>query len=895
MDHLTVKPGFLASLLRAVGLVKVDNDGKIEHNAGADFVEDTGFRGGYDPKAALSALAAFPWPYSCVQAISTDLSKVPLKAYRGKGSNAEVLDSHPVLDLLTQPSSRVNGVLFRRQLYTDMVLTGNAFVLMAGSAGRVDALLRLHPSRVLIAPMSDGQPDKYQYDSGSGQPSMYEHDAILHIRGPSWSDDPTNLWGTGAVQPLHNDLTTEKAQAELAARTASTGQPTGILSPKEEGDRWSREQIKTLRNAYENQMRSGGSGVLILGGQAQFDKLQITPREMEFSQVRDFVRASTIAAFGCVPVRLGLETANYSQSRNQLQLYWESLQGRAALVDSELTRLARMFDEDVTIRHDFSEVESLQESRSERLNRVVNWTMLGVPTDEAAAYEGFDDLPVPEEVGAEDNEGETIAPANEDQEAPASSDEPLAATALNGAQIASLLQILASVAQGAITFDAALALIAVAFPTITPDKAAEILSGAQAVPEEDGSQPLEEELAAFVRSVTRDNYEDIDFSVPSGVRAELKRGIKWHEEGFSGDGLVPATVAWARRMAAGEDISPEKAVKMRAWLARHESDKTGEGFEPGEDGFPSPGRVAWALWGGDPAVTWSAKIVGQMERADEGKTQQTKEHADSVWRAWADNVQGPAEKALQLATLRYLKGYAARVARRLPSALGKKAVNGDMIIRADDEQWLVEVLDAYAEGELLEKAIRPAVEDAWRRAADAAVADMPSSVAGDFIYDHDATNAEVDKQIGDMIGVRADGTISDASITATTRKNVRKTVLDALAAGDTIADIQKALIKDQSFSASRALRIARTESAKSVNAAGVNAWEQMTEKADVDLELKWKAQPGARDAHAKLNMAVRGDDGYWRVNGAKAEHPGGFGVASLDINCRCTFLPSVKI
>ena len=112
-------------------------------------------------------------------------------------------------------------------------------------------------------------------------------------------------------------------------------------------------------------------------------------------------------------------------------------------------------------------------------------------------------------------------------------------------------------------------------------------------------------------------YDDINFSPPEGVKAELRKGLKWHEEGHSGDGLVAATVSWARRMANGEDISPEKAVKMRAWLARHAVDKQGEGFSPGEDGYPSPGRVAWALWGGDPAVGWSNKLVKQMEAADE--------------------------------------------------------------------------------------------------------------------------------------------------------------------------------------------------------------------------------------------------------------------------------------
>lgn len=103
---------------------------------------------------------------------------------------------------------------------------------------------------------------------------------------------------------------------------------------------------------------------------------------------------------------------------------------------------------------------------------------------------------------------------------------------------------------------------------------------------------------------------------PQGVKAELKRGLAWNEAGHGGDGLKPETVAWARRLANDEPITREKAVDMRAWLARHEVDKQGEGFRPGEPGYPSPGRVAWALWGGDPAVTWSDRVVKHFENED---------------------------------------------------------------------------------------------------------------------------------------------------------------------------------------------------------------------------------------------------------------------------------------
>lgn len=128
-----------------------------------------------------------------------------------------------------------------------------------------------------------------------------------------------------------------------------------------------------------------------------------------------------------------------------------------------------------------------------------------------------------------------------------------------------------------------------------------------------GESETEEEMSLSLRA----KYDDINFTPPKGVQNECARGVKWYEEGHGGDGLVPESIRWARRLARGEDITPAKARKMRTWLARHEVDKEGEGFNPGEDGYPSPGRVAWALWGGDLAKPWSEKLVRQMDAADE--------------------------------------------------------------------------------------------------------------------------------------------------------------------------------------------------------------------------------------------------------------------------------------
>ena len=109
-------------------------------------------------------------------------------------------------------------------------------------------------------------------------------------------------------------------------------------------------------------------------------------------------------------------------------------------------------------------------------------------------------------------------------------------------------------------------------------------------------------------------YEDINFSPPEGVRNEAQRGLDWRRE--YGRGGTEVGIARARDLAGGRTISPETAKRMKAYFDRHEVDKQGEGWSPGEDGYPSNGRIAWALWGGDAGRSWSAKLVRQINAED---------------------------------------------------------------------------------------------------------------------------------------------------------------------------------------------------------------------------------------------------------------------------------------
>jgi HK97 family phage prohead protease len=110
-------------------------------------------------------------------------------------------------------------------------------------------------------------------------------------------------------------------------------------------------------------------------------------------------------------------------------------------------------------------------------------------------------------------------------------------------------------------------------------------------------------------------YDHIDFKPPAGAREEAKRGLEWRSE--HGRGGTAVGIARARDISNGKSMSPETVRRMKAFFDRHQSDKSGEGWSPGEDGYPSNGRIAHALWGGTPGYSWSKKVVRQMNAADE--------------------------------------------------------------------------------------------------------------------------------------------------------------------------------------------------------------------------------------------------------------------------------------
>ena len=98
------------------------------------------------------------------------------------------------------------------------------------------------------------------------------------------------------------------------------------------------------------------------------------------------------------------------------------------------------------------------------------------------------------------------------------------------------------------------------------------------------------------------------YKVPQGVSSAAKRAQKWISEGKAGSGFTDTGRRRAAQLAAGGSVSRDVVGRMKSYLARHQSDKKAEGFYSGEEGYPSPGRVAYDAWGGDAGYTWTKRI-----------------------------------------------------------------------------------------------------------------------------------------------------------------------------------------------------------------------------------------------------------------------------------------------
>ena len=98
---------------------------------------------------------------------------------------------------------------------------------------------------------------------------------------------------------------------------------------------------------------------------------------------------------------------------------------------------------------------------------------------------------------------------------------------------------------------------------------------------------------------------------PTTVRRSAARGLAWRAKYHRGGTMVG--VARARDLKNGRAIPLQTIKRMHSYFARHAGDVEAMGWYRGERGFPSAGRIAWELWGGDAGAAWVERILDKKK------------------------------------------------------------------------------------------------------------------------------------------------------------------------------------------------------------------------------------------------------------------------------------------
>jgi HK97 family phage prohead protease len=139
-----------------------------------------------------------------------------------------------------------------------------------------------------------------------------------------------------------------------------------------------------------------------------------------------------------------------------------------------------------------------------------------------------------------------------------------------------------------------------------------------------------------IPSVPEDEERAVNLTAPAYMRAAARRGLEYYREGKGGDGLVDKTIREARAMAEG-NVTADKWVRIRAWIARHLGDLDSPNANPSSPSYPSAGVVAHLLWGSGPSkasarrtLKYAESVLARLEEENRASISQESEQMAKI-------------------------------------------------------------------------------------------------------------------------------------------------------------------------------------------------------------------------------------------------------------------------
>jgi HK97 family phage portal protein len=530
------------------------------------------------PQSAVGSTAV----WAAVRIISESIATLPLRVYERRDGGRTLATEHPLYPLLhDRPNVRQTAVEWREQQLASLLLWGNAYSwIERWPSGRPRWLWPLRADRVTVkvdvTTQSDPVPGLvYVVQTIDGGQVVYPADDVLHVRGLS-SD---GMLGLSPIAIHRDAVGLEMAEREFAARFfGNNGRPGGVL--KVQG-RLSNDAAQRLKASWETAHRGldNAHRVAVLEEGIEWQGMGMPLADAQFVEQRRF-SIEEVARIFRVPLHLmgDLQRATFSNIEHQsIEFVTHTIRPWCVRLEQAFNGL--LYPSERQSLYTEHAVDALLrgdiKARYEAYAVGRSWGWLSV--NEIRALENLNG------VGPD---GDTLVqPLNYG---------PLGAT--------------------------------------TP--------APQASPTAQLARAIVEEVEPrrLLPEVGDAEVEVRALGVPSWMRRNCRRGLAWYEQGLAGEGIVARTVREARQMASGS-VSEDKVRRMAAWFARHMVDLNAPDADPESDGYPSPGVVAHALWGGgtraqsERAMRWAKARVAEMDGADapaEGRASLPDSHEGDV-------------------------------------------------------------------------------------------------------------------------------------------------------------------------------------------------------------------------------------------------------------------------
>ena len=505
--------------------------------------------------------------YRCVNEISKGASAVPFVIKNGD----QIVEQHPLIDLLMRPNPLQSYSEFFNSLYGYVLLSGNAYILRVGSElGAPKELHQLRPDRIAIKGGGNPMPDRYEYVVNGQIRETYAVDQLngfselKHVKLWHPLDDYYGLspMSAAAVEVDQFNMSS-KHNVNLLQNGA---RPSGAIIFKPQDDAGfavnltesQRQQLLTdMNNRFAGSKNAGRP--MLLEGDFDWKEMGLSPKDMDFANLKHMSATDIALCFGVPSQLVGVpDSQTYSNvAEARLALYEETIIPHLRKVASDLNEwLVPMFDERLTLEFDIDSIPALSERVKRTYENVTSAVREGIMTRNEARQqlnlepiEGADDLYISANLFPI-SDGEVEKPEN-----------PINEEDLED------------------------------YDEEETDKAIALL--------------LEEEKA----------LSDINTTPTNSMAEEAARGLQWRKKYKRGGTTVG--VARANQLMNKENLSVDTVLRMYSFFSRHEVDKQGTGFKQGQEGYPSAGRIAWALWGGDAGFSWSTKVRNQIQRERE--------------------------------------------------------------------------------------------------------------------------------------------------------------------------------------------------------------------------------------------------------------------------------------